>query len=322
MDEIFDTLLLSYDDGLISDEELLLLQDYLCISPNRHSNFPYRGYNPFDWENLDELTCKFEFRFDKQDIPRLQEALQFPEMISIPHATDCPGLEALCILLKRFAYPVRYCDMVPMFGRSVPELCKITQYAINHITTTMVSDYKAGINHFYLQRIWNPMQMQFMSKSICIPNGLIANLSGPWEERMHDARILGESGLMQDLRQHAFAQDGTPMCLYGDPAYPLRVHLQQPFRNNAALTEDMRQYNKAMSSVRVSVEWLFGEITKYFKFVDFKQQHKIRLSPIGKIYIVSAILQNSLACLYGNIVSEYFEINPPTLENYFWRADA
>jgi hypothetical protein len=76
----------------------------------------------------------------------------------------------------------------------------------------------------------------------------------------------------------------------------------------------MRQYNKAMSSVRVSVEWLFGEITKYFKF-HWK-------SPIGKIYIVSAILQNSLASLYGNIVSEYFEINPPTLENYFWRADA
>jgi hypothetical protein len=75
---------------------------------------------------------------------------------------------------------------------------------------------------------------------------------------------------MQDLRQYAFAPDGTPLCLYGDPAYPLRVHLQQPFRNNAAL-----DHNKAMSSVRVSVEWLFGEITKYFKFVDFKQQLKI-----------------------------------------------
>lgn len=109
---------------------------------------------------------------------------------------------------------------------------------------------------------------------------------------MHDARMLGESGLMQDLEQFAFASDGIALCLYGDPAYPLRVHLQQPFRNNAALTEEMRQYNEAMSSVRVSVEWLFGEITKYFKFVDFKQQLKIRLSPIGKIYIVCSILQN------------------------------
>ena len=47
-----------------------------------------------------------------------------------------------------------------------------------------------------------------------------------------------------------------------------------------------------MSAVRASVEWLFGEITKYFKFVDLKQQLKIRLSPIGKISIVCALLQN------------------------------
>ena len=66
----------------------------------------------------------------------------------------------------------------------------------------------------------------------------------------------------------------------------------------------------------------FGEITKYFKFVDLKQQIKIRLSPIRKICIVCALLQNCLACLYGNTVSEHFEVNPPTLENYFWRADA
>jgi hypothetical protein len=103
MDEIFDTLLLSYDDGLISDEELLFLQEYLCISTHRHSNFPYRDYNPFDWENLDQLTCKVEFQFDKQDIPRLQEALQFPEMISVPHATDCPAFnfQFSIFLLKR-----------------------------------------------------------------------------------------------------------------------------------------------------------------------------------------------------------------------------
>ncbi|CAB3977112.1 Hypothetical predicted protein [Paramuricea clavata] len=316
MDEIFDTLLLSYDDGLISDEELLLLQDYLCISPNRHSNFPYRDYNPFDWENLDELTCKVEFRFDKQDIPRLQEALQFPEMISIPHATDCPG--SFVHIAQKICLPKNlesYANAIHVKGSPLLTCFGFIDGTVRPICRPSVNQRIAVYNgHKRLHAI--------KFQSICIPNGLIANLSGPWEGRMNDARILGESGLMQDLRQHAFAPDGTPLCLYGDPAYPLRVHLQQPFRNNAALTEDMRQYNKAMSSVRVSVEWLFGEITKYFKFVDFKQQLKIRLSPIGKIYIVSAILQNSLACLYGNIVSEYFEINPPTLENYFWRADA
>ena len=108
-------------------------------------------------------------------------------------------------------------------------------------------------------------------------------------------------------------------CIYGDPAYPLRVHLQAPFRN-ADITEEMKAYNKAMSSVRVSVEWLFGEIVKYFKFVDFKRAMSTRLSPIGKIYIVCALLQKLMhvyACLCGNIVSDYFGVQPQSLEAYF-----
>lgn len=75
------------------------------MSPNRQSNFPFRHYNKFDWERLDEPSCKVELRFHKQDIPRLQEALLLSETISFLHATDCDGLEALCILLKRLAYP-------------------------------------------------------------------------------------------------------------------------------------------------------------------------------------------------------------------------
>ena len=30
----------------------------------------------------------------------------------------------------------------------------------------------------------------------------------------------------------------------------------------------MEAYNEAMSSVRSSVEWLFGDIVNYFKFLD------------------------------------------------------
>ena len=53
----------------------------------------------------------------------------------------------------------------------------------------------------------------------------------------------------------------------------------------------MQAYNKAMSNVRVSVEeWMFRNITKYFSFVDFKNQMKINLSATGKMYIVCALL--------------------------------
>ena len=72
-----------------------------------------------------------------------------------------------------------------------------------------------------------------------------------------------------------------------------------------------------MSNVRSSVEWLFGDIINYFKFMDFKKNLKIGMSCVGKMYVVCALLQNALTCLYGNQTSQYFELDPPTLQDYF-----
>ncbi len=134
---------------------------------------------------------------------------------------------------------------------------------------------------------------------------------------MHDARMLGEPGLYDDLSQYVFSTDGnTPMCLYGDPAYPLIVHLQAPFPKDN-ITEEMTYYNKSMSKVRVSVEWLFGDIVNFFKFLNFKKNLKMRLGQVGKMYIVGALLQNSLTCMYKNNTSMFFYLDPPTLNEYF-----
>ena len=65
------------------------------------------------------------------------------------------------------------------------------------------------------------------------------------------------------------------------------------------------------------MEWLFGDIVNYFKFIDFKKNLKIGLSNFGKLYIVCAVLQNALTCLYGNLTSEFFYLQPPTLQDYF-----
>ncbi|XP_028416849.1 uncharacterized protein LOC114541060 [Dendronephthya gigantea] len=153
-------------------------------------------------------------------------------------------------------------------------------------------------------------------QSVAIPNGLIANMYGPVEGKKHDSGMLTDSGLMAELEGRAYSTDGQAMCLYGDPAYPLRVHLQAPYRG-AQLTEQMKFFNKSMSATRVSVEWLFGDIVNYFKFVDFKRNLKIRLSSVGKMYLVCALLHNSHTCLYGNLTSEFFGVAPPTLQQYF-----
>ena len=126
--------------------------------------------------------------------------------------------------------------------------------------------------------------------NVTLPNGMIANLSGLYEGRRHDSFMLTESSLLNQLQQHAWSKN-NPLCIYGDPAYPLSVHLQAPFRG-ANLTQDQKRFSTAMSSVRTSVEWLFGLISNCFKFADFKKNVKVGMSPVRKVYLVCSILQN------------------------------
>ena len=100
------------------------------------------------------------------------------------------------------------------------------------------------------------------------------------EGKRHDSAMLRMSGLLDQLEQYSFNQTGHPLCIYGDPAYPLRVHLQAPYKKGH-LTADEEAFNSSMSKVRSSVEWVFNDITSYFAFLDFKKNLKMGLSPVG-----------------------------------------
>ena len=73
-------------------------------------------------------------------------------------------------------------------------------------------------------------------------------------------------------------------CVYGDPAYPPRIHLQAPFQVGV-LTRQMEIFSEKMSAVCASVEWVFADIN-YLKFLDFKKNLRLGLSQAGKVYIV------------------------------------
>lgn len=51
--------------------------------------------------------------------------------------------------------------------------------------------------------------------------------------------------------------------------------------------------------------------------MDFKKNLKIGLSCVGKMYLVCAILRNGITCLYGNLTSEYFGVDPSASQDYF-----
>ena len=53
------------------------------------------------------------------------------------------------------------------------------------------------------------------------------------EGRKHDTGMLRDSHVLDDLKLHAYSPTGQVMCVYSDPAYPLRAHLQTPFRTGA-----------------------------------------------------------------------------------------
>ena len=211
--------------------------------------------------------------------------LRLPEKIVTVQRTICSAMEGLCILLKRLAFPCRYTDMVASFGRNPTELCLIYNTVLdfvyeNHghrleswqqgfLQPAKLEQYANAIHHkgAPLQNcfgfidgtvlgIARPQTNQRVCynghkrihalkfQSIALPNGLIANLKGPFEGRRHDSTMLQQSGVQGELQRNAW-YNGQPLCVYGDPAYPLSLHLQTPHRT-PNLTQAQQDYNKAM----------------------------------------------------------------------------
>ena len=346
----------NYLDNL-NDEEFLLLHDF-DGPQNPHTRLPYWKYDRFNLEEMRDDECLVEFRFTKDEIYGLVGTFHLPEVVWCYNGWVVDSVEALCICLKRYAYPCRYADLVPRFGRSVPLLCTVS----NHITDLIYNQFSHLLRYLnqpwmapiYLQDFANAVHAKggaldncwgfidgtvrpicrpkrnqrvvynghkrvhaLKFQAVAAPNGLIANLFGPVEGRRHDSALLAMSGLLNQLEERSFSPNGNALCLYGDPAYPHRVHLQRPFARGPGITPEEEAFNQSMSRMRVSVEWVFGDIVNYFKFVDFKKKLKIGLSSVGKIYTVSALLRNAMTCLHGNSTSKFFNVNPPDINNYF-----
>ena len=67
-----------------------------------------------------------------------------------------------------------------------------------------------------------------------------------------------------------------------------------------------------MSKVRVLVEWIFGDVVNYFKFLDFKKNLKICLSSVGKMYITCALMHNAGHVCMAPLL-QHFSRFPPQL---------
>ena len=73
--ELHDLLVTCNDSKIISDEEFLTL---FHLFQSKNPDFDYESYPAFDLAEMSIADCFAEFRLEKQDIPRLSEALLFP----------------------------------------------------------------------------------------------------------------------------------------------------------------------------------------------------------------------------------------------------
>ena len=76
-------------------------------SNKKNPALPYWKYDRFDITRLTDEECKADFRFGIAELPLLAQALKIPESFVCKNGTVAEGMEGLCILLRRYAYPCR-----------------------------------------------------------------------------------------------------------------------------------------------------------------------------------------------------------------------
>ena len=154
-------------------------------------------------------------------------------------------------------------------------------------------------------------------QSVLVPDGYITCLYGPMLVKTHDAKLLRQSNLMEQL--HNVMPDnnsnGPIYSLYSDLAYPQSSYLLGGYWN-VVNGMDKANFNRLMSSVRITVEWGHCEIVEQWKFIAFCQAMRIFQSPVAQYYINAAFLSNLHNCMIGNKTRNYFDAHQMTIEEY------
>ena len=353
MPRIRETLLLAHHFKFLSHEEFVLLCD---LNKPKNIEIPC-GERRFDIDDWCDDECQTNFRFFRNDIYRLTEVLDLPDEIECYNGLVVDKVEAVAMFLKRFSYPCRYADMVPLFSRPIPQICMITNNVMNFIYDRW-RHLLFDLNQPWLSRA----NLELFAAAIhdrgaalencwAFVDGTVRPIARPGKNQ----RVLynGHKKIHAIKFQSVAALNGLIANLYGlvegkrHDSSMLRMsdllnQLQQySYKRNgdilciygdttypllpqlqgpfkgARLRLDQDAWNTSMSKVRVEVEWIFADVVNYFKFLDFEKNLKIGLSAVGKMYLSCAIILNAHTCLYGSTTSTYFGVDPLTLEQYF-----
>ena len=339
------------------------LEDHrLCIA--RCNRISFADFT-FNFNRFSNLECVSNFRFRKDDIPRISHAIDWPTTLTHTkrNGFGVTPILAACILLRRFASPCRWSDVEEFFGKHASHLSEIfwetleqfldkrlhllmgpigkqfvarkapvysaavekkslvTSNCIGFIDGTVIGIARPKGNMMQ-QVVYNGHKRKHALKyqAVTTPDGLILHAYGPMEGRRHDWTMYVKSDLDSQLAD-CLNTNGRQFCLYGDSGYNRRIYLDVPFQgSNLIASQTVANVN--MSKSRVTVEWIFKEIKLYWTAVDFKRKLRVEQLPAGTLYTGAMLLTNIRNCCYPNSVSQYFDCQPPTLDEYLSHKDS
>lgn len=149
-------------------------------------------------------------------------------------------------------------------------------------------------------------------QGLSFPDGIIGSFHGPVPGRRHDEFLVLQSRIRESIRFYQVEYDMN-IKIYGDQGYHQDDVILCPL---ALQSEGSTEWNKLMSSLRVSVEWAFRDLKNIWQTLRMKLYLRNLQTPVGLMCIVCCLLCNCKTCLYGNTISSYFDCPPMSLEDY------
>jgi hypothetical protein len=301
------------------------------------------------------FTHNFRFTHVQMDrLVLMLLALGVPKVIKTSGRDSCSLFEALCMMCMKYAWPTRLGSMVTMFGSSMSRMSRIVS-ALRRILFDMFAPAlsnpallsvrqlenfatairaKSGNPRIFgfidgtVRPISKPKHLQasvyngkdkvhaLKYQALVTPDGMLQQLAGPWPGSRHDMYAYHKSKLKEFVQALPRSADGTTFAVYADQGYAASSEVETPYFDGAAdaMHEAM---NQAMASSRIAVEWAFGDIVAKWASLDMKRtQQLLSNRKIGQVYLVAGLLTNFMNCFKPNQGSQYFGVDPPSLEDY------
>ena len=168
--------------------------------------------------------------------------------------------------------------------------------------------------------------------TVVFPNGIIGFLYGPISARENDIGLLNLSGLNQNLMAlqpevtlaRLAGEHRMYYALFGDSIFPYlecicKRHLAP---HGGELGAEEVAENHAMNSVRTSAEWPYETVTTLFHVMRSKHNKKMltrQREPNTTLFAqlrVVFFLYNCYVCMNGSKFQKFFDMEPPTIEEY------